>query len=553
MRTNGIENITVQNFKAFREAKQFSIDKKHVLIYGPNGSGKSSLYFALYTLFQCSIKSNDKIEKYFNNSGENLLNIYEPGMPSFIEMKTKADQIDRTFKLDISGIQGDNANLKELNLSSEFISHRLLINFYNFRNSKEINLFDVFDRDILPYAVGISHFKTKELGTVVKEIEKKLNGLTFRLWREKNNIENGDLKDLNDEIGLLVKYINDNATNYLNENFKNNDLNIKLTLIGKYIIFKSGKKYHLGSPIYKMAVEQIKADGSVHTVDRPQSFLNEARLTRIGIAIRFCLLPRRPQNVPLKILALDDMLISMDMDNRLDVVETIMNKYQDEYQLFVFTHDKSFYREIKRKIDDKISDWVVYEFKYLNDHRVFFKSGKTELEKAQAFLENQEFESCALELRKLGEIIFRNFLEERGSNIFKVKDYVSFGKMIDETRNLINEVGLQKFQRSVIELELTDDEMNLISVDDISKVQTDNTITPAIRQKIIGARKALFEIAAKTTKENSQALKFVKEVKKIKERILNYGAHPSDEALFKTEMESAVALFEKLKEVLNKV
>ena len=51
-----------------------------------------------------------------------------------------------------------------------------------------------------------------------------------------------------------------------------------------------------------------KADGIWHPIERPQSFLNEARLTKIGIAIRFCLLPKRP-TIPLQILALDDLLI----------------------------------------------------------------------------------------------------------------------------------------------------------------------------------------------------------------------------------------------------
>ena len=74
MRTNGIEYIKIQNFKAFQEEKSFDIGKRHVLAYGPNGSGKSSVYWALYTLFQCSSKSLQKIEKYFNDPGENLLN-----------------------------------------------------------------------------------------------------------------------------------------------------------------------------------------------------------------------------------------------------------------------------------------------------------------------------------------------------------------------------------------------------------------------------------------------------------------------------------------------
>jgi AAA15 family ATPase/GTPase len=48
----GIEKITIQNFKAFREAETFNLKVKNLLVYGPKGSGKSSLYFSLYTLLQ---------------------------------------------------------------------------------------------------------------------------------------------------------------------------------------------------------------------------------------------------------------------------------------------------------------------------------------------------------------------------------------------------------------------------------------------------------------------------------------------------------------------
>jgi len=80
---NGIQKITIQNFKAFRDAKSFNLKGKHLLIYGSNGSGKSSLYFALYTILQCDTKPISAINKYFDQqSDENLLNIFEPKIKS---------------------------------------------------------------------------------------------------------------------------------------------------------------------------------------------------------------------------------------------------------------------------------------------------------------------------------------------------------------------------------------------------------------------------------------------------------------------------------------
>jgi len=60
-----IKEIKIQNFKAFQHEQVFPINGKHVLVYGNNGSGKSSLFWALYTLLQSSIKNDDGVQKYF--------------------------------------------------------------------------------------------------------------------------------------------------------------------------------------------------------------------------------------------------------------------------------------------------------------------------------------------------------------------------------------------------------------------------------------------------------------------------------------------------------
>ena len=125
--------------------------------------------------------------------------------------------------------------------------------------------------------------------------------------------------------------------------------------------------------------------------------------------------------------------------------------------------------------------------------------------------------------------------------------------MINKANEAITELSLKQFQSAISELELTDEEMKLVSQDDISAFKKDTTVDLILKKKVIGARNALFELATRTTKENAEALKFVREVRKIKDCILNYGAHPSDETLFKSEMEEAVKLFEKLQSVLNKV
>ncbi len=557
MRENGIEYIKIQNFKAFQEEKTFNIGRKHVLVYGSNGSGKSSLYWALYTLFQCSVKPLTKIHKYFTQTDdENLLNINQPTLPSHISIKTKIGEVEEEFTLSNTGVTGENAKLKELNQASEFISHRLLINFYNFRNSKEINLFDVFDRDILPFVFGEISFKDKVLSQALEDITTKLRSLTGRNWRSKQNIENGDLANFNREIARLIVYINDNATVFLEDNFQPNELKIKLSLkdVCRISQFKSAGKthYYITNPVYKLSIENKKADGVWHPVDRPQSFLNEARLTKIGLAIRFCLLPKRPV-IPLRILALDDLLISLDLDNRVKLIETILKLYSNDYQLLIFTHEKGFFNELKRNINDTLSDWKLYEFQSPVNQKIRYKDAKSEMQKAKAFLENGDYENCALELRKLGEIIFKNYLAKNKPELFNTNKYVSFSQMLDEAKNIISQSILQKFQDGILKLSLSAVEWDYIKAEDFNEIKINPDITNGVKSKIFKARTAVFDIVQSVKAETHDALQFVNQVRKIKDRLLNYGAHPSDDTLYKTEMEDAVVLFEKLQNILKRV
>src|SRR5690554_5270988 len=62
-----IKEIRIKNFKAFQQEQVFPINGKHVLVYGNNGSGKSSLFWALYTLLQSSVKDDEGVKKYFKN------------------------------------------------------------------------------------------------------------------------------------------------------------------------------------------------------------------------------------------------------------------------------------------------------------------------------------------------------------------------------------------------------------------------------------------------------------------------------------------------------
>jgi len=99
--------IKIKNFKAFQQEQSFDLKGKNVLAYGNNGSGKSSLFWALYTLIQSSIKKDEDIQKYFRNFKESdkathqsLCNVFAgEGDDSFIELTTIDEHGKDVYKI----------------------------------------------------------------------------------------------------------------------------------------------------------------------------------------------------------------------------------------------------------------------------------------------------------------------------------------------------------------------------------------------------------------------------------------------------------------------
>lgn len=393
-----IDKVRIHNFKAFytgSEPDEIDLGGKHLLMYGENGSGKSSIYWALYTLFQSETKSTDDIAKYFTPThDEQLLNynylnqrldfvvsvegkITNPtdiGKNAEIEVILKDNN---SLKIDKDGNHESVANkIRDLHRHSDFITHRLLVNFYNFRNSKEINLWEVFVRDFFPFLRMNKGNADVTLWQKLIEIETNLpfnlNAATGRFKRSKSKVKQNWIKDeitkLNSDIEYWIGRINTIA----NEVYKN-ELKIKdkIEIFLEYIeplqyehyidniYIKDGRKYiqgtgyaGLNNPRLNLNIRRLNDDGSFSIIHRPQAYLNEAKITQIALSIRFSLLHKTIKpDYPGQFLALDDLLISLDMSNRDIVLDAILNIYAKRFKIYIFTHERGFFNMAKRRIE----------------------------------------------------------------------------------------------------------------------------------------------------------------------------------------------------------
>ena len=150
-----INKIVIENFKYFLDPFTIEPQGKHVLMYGENGSGKSSIYWAAYTHFQSCLKDPADAGKYFNkNHSDSLVNLYDTkNKRSGIEIEF-VDPNGRT-KGYTDGSWGINTNVDDFirlsTFASDFMNYKFLAAIFDFKNSKPVDLFKIFEDEVFPF------------------------------------------------------------------------------------------------------------------------------------------------------------------------------------------------------------------------------------------------------------------------------------------------------------------------------------------------------------------------------------------------------------------
>jgi len=464
-----INSIKFKNFKAFYGEDSLQLDGKNLLVYGENGSGKSSIFWGLYTFLQSSTKSLADVNKYFVNFDENndrtfdsLKNIFSeqaddafieletvsyiqtPGTNEYVKNGTLTNRIDATPASN-NRLLG-NQHIEIANASSDFINYKLLHNFYNVTHKQEINLWQVFMRDIFPYFRNNERerYYSERIEEIIQDVPRSRTGRVSPVRDRPQTEYVESINVLNGEIQLFLNEIENNANHFLTQHFFEGREYIRLILdYNTQIDYDSVRQNRKDKYSIKLSLE-IK-DGVTNNwkpVKRPHSFLNEALLTRIALAVRIGALQTRLQNRDYQILCLDDMLISLDMSNRDKVIQLVLNiedkvdlQFFDRFQKIIFTHDKSFYNLCKQRImlSKKEKDWFFKEIYLDTDktpQRPFIDKSKDYFEKAEKYLKAFDYPASANSIRQGLENIVFNFLPE--NERYTMKDGITTSKMLGE-------------------------------------------------------------------------------------------------------------------------
>lgn len=444
-----IDEVEISNFKFYpaidADNKPIKIDGKHLLVYGENGSGKSSFYWALYTLLECANKPNDaEIQKYFEYDGEqSLLNIDVAQQAAPHAMKGENAYVKFRIKDDPTAdyvISYDDVDIRTKqtaqisNFASDFINYRVLYNAFNYAHSEEINLHHHFRYTVFPYvkfddpctiwikneATGDWEEKTvQEAQALIKFLENgafydvDANGKkTYSLTKPQIAGVKKAVQSIKATLQKLLTHINTRGNVILQElGYPNFDF---------FVEFREDKKEVVGKVTYNapetaIILKNRTYEGKANKVHRIHSFFNEAKLTAVILAIRLAVLEKRPTDAEVKILVLDDLMISLDMNNRSKVIDYVFQNYLSKYQVFFLTHDKGLFEFIKLKINewDSISNWELKEMYCGSTNKpIIIDKNLDYISKAQAYRDSFDFYSAGNNIRKAIEKKLEELLPE---------------------------------------------------------------------------------------------------------------------------------------------
>lgn len=428
-----ISEIKIDGFKAFPDEFTLDLKGKNLLLYGENGSGKSSIYYALHVMLQSQCKDKSKV--YFDVSGpESIINKYTKKSDAKIEIKFEgSDVIYRVSKDGYEEFPAQHISpLRDLNGECVFINHKFLFHVFSFRNSQYIDLFPVFIKDILPFV--LTEDKSKFISQVYDDIMQgiKRKGKSSRI----ENSYTDKISKFNKELEKVIEKINTNATptasEIYNKYFKDkDDPELKITLCydknndnipqpDKSYQLRLGYRYQkvyiagakqekmlstnkeILQPVISLKIEE-KHDETYETILKPQTYFNEAKLTAIALAIRFSILDT-VSDANGRFMALDDMLISLDMSNRTKVVNYLLNIVSNKYKIYLFTHDKAFYDYICRAIKQSVNqqEWIYKTISYCPSKNapLLLDSYGDYMSKAKHFYDIGDYETSAIYARK---------------------------------------------------------------------------------------------------------------------------------------------------------
>lgn len=417
-----INAIEICNFRAFPGPTPVTIELggKNLFVFGENGVGKSTIFQALDGMFAYGRTADELVEELKNQA-----NRFTPETDKNKALVSVTYDDGRPATWSASGHPTDTnpgpADERIVNAAwtKAILDYRSLLKTNYDHGDDEVNLFDVCVNHLLrdyPTITG------ERLGELWQRLQAKL-GLAQIRKAQLDEI-NEDSRKFNDGLDEAAKAILPLINPFLKE-LGYEEIEVA-GLVPKRIAYNNAPSKE--GRAYKDCTVTPSIAFHGKSVDHPQLFLNEARLSALAIAIYFAgrkLAENQAKNDMPRVMVLDDVLIGLDQANRVPLLDVLASQFKD-WQVIILTHDRVWFdiaRHYQRVgIADKF--WVYWQLHQPKDHRfapiatdVNSSVAAQALATARKFLKDGHVHAAGNAARLATEFALREFCATKGIEV----------------------------------------------------------------------------------------------------------------------------------------
>lgn len=387
-----LQSLALENFRAFRgDSFNLKVEGQNALIFGENGSGKTSVWMALEATLAAAIAPNGyETRAQFAKHRYHWAGEESASVKIVLDGQTDPYVWRQAFNSSEVPIENDRftaaANLRAC------MDYRALWETYFLQKHEE-------KVDIWPLLLDV----------LLKNHSNPSFGLQFGIfWQrfklhtvESQKMDAQARADLEKELAELEAAVHEELEQIwiyaaailktLSPDIIFSFGNIRQPSDGTYQnVGRSKTLWQLQPPRVWLHVQK-RDDGQWKDFPNHHNLLNEARLSALAIAIYLGAAKQREKRweqanpgAPIwKVLALDDVLIGLDMSNRLPVLDVLKTYFKD-WQIFLFTYDRAWYELAKARLNK--DTWKKFEF-YAGGEVPVWGEDCGALEKSKAYLQ----------------------------------------------------------------------------------------------------------------------------------------------------------------------
>lgn len=392
-----LTKIEIKNYRGYRGTFSIELPKgENLLVYGENGAGKSSLYHTLRVFLEApdhsfhdpstrkprALAVTDHRHRFTTDAPAIKL---EFGGHSFAWSETTND----------TGQSG----VRLVNQGKGFLDYKALlgVHYVPLDQGIQIDVFTLTITRLLPYYAYPNRGQNLSFKAGWLHLHSSLRQHWFGR-REEHFRE--DLAAFNDALARTI-----------------HDLGIRASTMLAGFGDEFAVEFHFEKAEFMARPKRIVGPRILvrpafrkQQVQDYSSFFNEARLSALAICLFFAALKESPAT-GLRILALDDILIGLDMGNRLKVLELIHENFAD-WQVLLFTYSKAWFERLKERVTALTwaAPWrsvVLWEkwHEGENSPRILAEGSGDLLDMAEAHLQRKDYKAAAIYARSALEAL----------------------------------------------------------------------------------------------------------------------------------------------------